>query len=116
MAGETIKPPPRSILRLARSSSDRAETLFSLIDKFGGYGFNKSHSAAYALIAYQTMHLKRAHPAAFYCALFNQQPMGFYSVSTIVEDAKRHDVAVRPVDVTTLPYPGFPTDLQAQMM
>lgn len=61
---------------------------------------HNSHAASFALIAYATAYLKRHHPAEFLCAILNSQPMGFYSPATLVEDAKRHGVEVRPVDVT----------------
>jgi error-prone DNA polymerase len=76
-----------------------AENIFSQIRGFGEYGFPESHAASFALIAYVTAYLRCHHPAAFTCALLNAQPMGFYSPATIVEDAKRHGVVVRPIDV-----------------
>ncbi|MCA9751095.1 MAG: error-prone DNA polymerase, partial [Gemmatimonadetes bacterium] len=76
-----------------------AERIFSQIRGFGEYGFPESHAASFALIAYATAWLKCHHPAAFACSLLNAQPMGFYAPSTIVEDAKRHGVSVRPVCV-----------------
>ncbi len=62
---------------------------------FGNYGFPESHAWSFALIAYATCWLKRHHPAAFYAGLLNAQPMGFYSVSTLVHDARRHGLEVR---------------------
>jgi error-prone DNA polymerase len=76
-----------------------AERIFKQICGFGEYGFPESHAASFALIAYATAYLKRHSPAEFTCALLNAQPMGFYNPATIVEDAKRHGVAVRPVDI-----------------
>ncbi len=76
-----------------------AERVFEQICGFGEYGFPESHAASFSLIAYATAWLRRHYPAAFVCALLNSQPMGFYSVATLVEDAKRHGVAIRPVDV-----------------
>ena len=67
---------------------------------FALYGFPESHAASFALIAYASAYLKRHHPAAFVCALLNNQPMGFYHPSTLVKDAQRHGVRFRPVDVT----------------
>lgn len=61
---------------------------------------HNSHAASFALIAYATAYLKCHYPAEFACALLNAQPMGFYAPATIVDDAKRHGVAVRPVDIT----------------
>ncbi|HLN12312.1 MAG TPA: error-prone DNA polymerase [bacterium] len=60
---------------------------------------HNSHAASFALIAYATAYLKCHFPAEFTCALLNAQPMGFYSPATIIEDAKRHDVTIRPVDI-----------------
>jgi len=76
-----------------------AERIFRQILGFGEYGFPESHAASFALIAYATAWLKCHYPAEFACALLNAQPMGFYAPSTIVEDAKRHGVIVRPVGV-----------------
>jgi error-prone DNA polymerase len=76
-----------------------AERVFEQIRGFGEYGFPESHAASFALIAYATAWLKCNYPTEFACALLNAQPMGFYSPATIVEDAKRHDVMVRPVNV-----------------
>ena len=78
---------------------DFAERLFRQIQGFGIYGFPESHSASFALLAYVSAWLKCHYPAAFYCALLNSQPMGFYSVSQLVQDAQRHQITVLPVDV-----------------
>jgi error-prone DNA polymerase len=75
-----------------------AERVFEQIRGFGEYGFPESHAASFALIAYATAWLKRHYPTEFACALLNAQPMGFYAPATIVEDAKRHGVVVRPLD------------------
>lgn len=80
-------------------SVEYAETLFQQFRGFSHYGFPESHSASFALIAYASAWLKRYHPAAFCAGLLNSQPMGFYAPHTLVEDAKRHGVRVRPVDV-----------------
>jgi error-prone DNA polymerase len=76
---------------------DFAERLFSQMKGFGAYGFPESHSASFALLAYASAWIKCHHPAAFYCGLLNSQPMGFYSVSQLCQDAQRHDVAILPV-------------------
>ncbi|MBK1730781.1 error-prone DNA polymerase [Thiococcus pfennigii] len=78
-----------------------AEQVFEQIRGFGEYGFPESHAASFALIAYATAWLKCHYPDVFACALLNAQPMGFYAPSTIIEDAKRHGLAVRPIDVVT---------------
>jgi error-prone DNA polymerase len=70
------------------------------ITSFALYGFPESHSASFALIAYASSYLKRHHPAAFLVGLLNAWPMGFYSPATLVKDAQRHGVVVRPIDVT----------------
>lgn len=80
-------------------AEDIANEIFKQLEGFAGYGFCKSHAASFALIAYQTMHLKRYHAPAFYCALLNQQPMGFYSPEVIIGDAQRHGVPLLPPDV-----------------
>ncbi|MBQ5949734.1 error-prone DNA polymerase [Massilia sp. ST3] len=76
-----------------------AESIFSQIQGFGEYGFPESHAASFALLAYASSWLKCHEPAAFLCALLNSQPMGFYSPSQLVQDARRHGIEVRPVDV-----------------
>ncbi|MGR9051841.1 MAG: helix-hairpin-helix domain-containing protein, partial [Gammaproteobacteria bacterium] len=78
---------------------DFARRIFQQIKGFGDYGFPESHSASFALLAYVSAWLKCHHPAAFCCALLNSQPMGFYAPSQLVQDARRHGVGVRPVDV-----------------
>ncbi|MGZ0080790.1 error-prone DNA polymerase [Methylomonas sp. YC3] len=82
-------------------STEFAQRIFQQIKGFGDYGFPESHSASFALLAYVSAWLKRHHPAAFCCALLNSQPMGFYGPSQLVQDARRHGVEVRPVDVQT---------------
>ncbi|MES3025843.1 MAG: error-prone DNA polymerase [Pseudomonadota bacterium] len=76
-----------------------AEAIFSQIQGFGEYGFPESHAASFALLAYASSWLKCHEPAAFLCALLNSQPMGFYSPSQLVQDAQRHNIEVRPVDI-----------------
>jgi len=82
-----------------RYTREFAERIYSQILGFGEYGFPESHSASFALIAYVSAWLKRYEPAAFLAALLNSQPMGFYTPSQLVQDARRHGVEVRPVDV-----------------
>jgi error-prone DNA polymerase len=69
------------------------------ITSFALYGFPESHAASFALIAYASAYLKARHPAAFYVALLNAWPMGFYHPATLIKDAQRHGVEVFPVDV-----------------
>lgn len=78
---------------------DFAHRLFEQIKGFGGYGFPESHSASFALLAYISAWMKCHHPAAFLCAILNSQPMGFYSPSQLVQDARRHAITVEPVDI-----------------
>ncbi len=88
---------------------DFAERLFRQIQGFGVYGFPESHSASFALLAYVSAWLKCHYPAAFYCALLNSQPMGFYSASQLVQDAQRHKIKVLPIDVL---YSGWDHSLE----
>ncbi|HSS26401.1 MAG TPA: error-prone DNA polymerase, partial [Usitatibacter sp.] len=76
-----------------------AEQIYQQIQGFGEYGFPESHAASFALLVYVSSWLKCHEPAAFACALLNSQPLGFYSVSSIVQDAQRHGVKVLPADV-----------------
>ena len=78
---------------------DDAEELFRQCAAFASFGFAKSHAAAFARTAYESSFLKLFYPAQFVVGLVNAQPMGFYPVEVLVNDAKRHGVAVLPVDV-----------------
>ncbi len=78
-----------------------AERVFQQIQGFGEYGFPESHAASFALLSYAGAWLRRHYMTEFTCALLNAQPMGFYSTATIVDDARRHGLDVRPVDVRT---------------
>lgn len=80
-------------------TEDIAETVFDKLKAFGLYSFPKSHAAAFSVLVYQSGWLKRYHPAAFYTALLNNQPMGFWSPAVIVHDAKHHGVPVLPPDI-----------------
>jgi len=85
---------------LARGYTETfARQIFQQILGFGEYGFPESHAASFALLVYVSCWLKRHTPAAFTCALLNSQPMGFYSASQLTQDARRHGVEVRPVDI-----------------
>ncbi len=89
-----------------------ADSIFKQICGFGEYGFPESHAYSFALLAYISAWMKCHEPAIFVAALLNSQPMGFYAPSQLVQDAKRHGVEVRPVDVSasdwdcTLEHPG----------
>jgi error-prone DNA polymerase len=85
---------------LARGyTAEFAESIYSQIQGFAEYGFPESHAASFALLAYASAWLKCHHPAAFLAAVLNSPPMGFYSPSELVQDAKRHGVEVRAVDI-----------------
>jgi error-prone DNA polymerase len=79
--------------------NDKASRIFQALEGFAEYGFCKSHAAGFALLCYQSAWLKRYYPVEFYCALLNNQPMGFYSPEVIVRDAKRHGIEVLPADI-----------------
>ena len=82
-------------------SREAQEQIIQSITSFALYGFPESHAASFALIAYASAYLKCHYLAAFTAALLNNQPMGFYSPATIVKDAQRHGLRVKPVDITT---------------
>ncbi|VTU26994.1 Error-prone DNA polymerase [Variovorax sp. PBL-H6] len=77
-----------------------AEAIFKQVQGFGEYGFPESHAASFALLVIVSSWLKLHEPACFLAAMLDSQPMGFYSPSQLVQDARRHGVEVRPVDVT----------------
>ena len=81
-----------------------AEELFRQVAAFASFGFAKSHAAAFARTAYESAFLKLFYPAQFLVGLINAQPMGFYPVEVLVNDAKRHGVAVLPVDINAIAY------------
>jgi error-prone DNA polymerase len=76
-----------------------ADAIFQQIHGFSEYGFPESHAASFALLVYASCWIKMHHPAEFLAAMLNSQPLGFYSPSQLVQDAKRHGVEVRAVDV-----------------
>ncbi|MGH2407560.1 MAG: OB-fold nucleic acid binding domain-containing protein [Candidatus Limnocylindrales bacterium] len=76
-----------------------AEELYRQVAGFASFGFNKSHAAAFARTAYESAFLKLAYPAQFVTGLINAQPMGFYPVEVLINDAKRHGVPILPVDL-----------------
>ena len=106
-SGGDMNPHRERIRRLMEGknySSEFIDQIFEQIKGFGAYGFPQSHAASFAKLVYISCFLKRHEPAAFACALLNAQPMGFYSASQIVQDARRGSaqrdgVAVLPVDV-----------------
>ncbi|HKT97506.1 MAG TPA: error-prone DNA polymerase [Paraburkholderia sp.] len=80
-------------------TEDFANRICKQIEGFGDYGFPESHAASFALLVYTSSWLKRYEPAAFLAGLLNSQPLGFYSPSQLVQDAKRHGVKVRAPDI-----------------
>ncbi|MDR0775122.1 MAG: error-prone DNA polymerase [Azonexus sp.] len=76
-----------------------AERIVAQIQGFGEYGFPESHAASFALLIYASAWIKCHHPAVFLCSLLNSQPMGFYSPSMLIQDARRHSVVVLPPEV-----------------
>ena len=81
-----------------------AEELFRQVAAFASFGFAKSHAAAFARTAYESSFLKLFYPAQFLVGLINAQPMGFYPVEVLVNDTKRHGIAVLPVDLNASSY------------
>lgn len=78
---------------------DQAQRIYAHIEAFADFGFAESHSISFALLVYVSAWLKLHYPAAFLAGLLQSQPMGFYAPRTLVEDARRHGVEVRPADV-----------------
>jgi error-prone DNA polymerase len=76
-----------------------AAQIFKQLTAFANYGFPESHAASFALLVYASAYLKRYYAPEFFCAMLNAQPMGFYSPATLLYDAQRHGVEVRPVDL-----------------
>ena len=101
--------------RIIKGMTDRgyelkfAKAICEQIKGFGEYGFPESHSASFALLTYSSSWIKCHEPAVFLCALLNSQPMGFYSPSQLVQDARRHGVVVREIDVSIS---GWETSLE----
>ncbi|MFT4705800.1 MAG: error-prone DNA polymerase, partial [Bradymonadia bacterium] len=92
----------RLVRRMVAKGIERefAERVFEQIRGFGEYGFPESHAASFALISYATCYLRCHFLPPFVCALLNSQPMGFYSPATILDDARRRGLQIRPIDVT----------------
>jgi DNA polymerase III alpha subunit len=91
-------------MRQPGMTEEIAEELFRQVAAFASFGFAKSHAAAFARTAYESSFLKLFYPAQFLVGLINAQPMGFYPVEVLVNDAKRHGVAVLPVDINRSTY------------
>src|SRR5690606_39084413 len=101
-SGRIEKHRERLITRMEAKGISRelAERVSDQIRGFGEYGFPESHAASFALIAYATSWMRKHYLPEFTCSLLNAQPMGFYSPATIVGDAQRHGLEIRPIDVT----------------
>jgi error-prone DNA polymerase len=91
-------------MRQPEMTEEIAEELFRQVAAFASFGFAKSHAAAFARTAYESSFLKLFYPAQFLVGLINAQPMGFYPVEVLVNDAKRHGVSVLPVDINASSY------------
>ena len=97
---------PRLIEGMVSNGIDRdaAQNLFHMLEGFADYGFPESHAASFALLAYASAYIKCHYPAIFGAAILNVQPMGFYSTEVLVNDAKRHKVVVKPIEVNASEY------------
>src|SRR2546425_12402672 len=80
-------------------TGEAAEEIVHAITSFALYGFPESHASSFALLAYASAYLKVHHPAAFYAALLNNQPIRFYHPATIVKDAQRPGLRILPDDI-----------------
>jgi error-prone DNA polymerase len=89
----------REGLRENGISVEYAEQICAQIEGFGEYGFPESHAASFARLVYVSAWLKCHYPAAFTASLLNSQPMGFYSARSLIADARRHDIEIRPICV-----------------
>lgn len=86
-------------MRANNFAEEAIATITHQLRAFANYGFPESHAASFSLLVYASAYLKRYYAPEFYCAMLNAQPMGFYSPATLVNDAVRHGVVVRPVDL-----------------
>ncbi len=87
-------------MRERRVPEEKIEQVVQSVSSSAHYGFPESHAISFGLLAYASTYLKAHYPAEFYVALLNNQPMGFYSPATLIQDAKRHGIRIRPVDVS----------------
>jgi error-prone DNA polymerase len=94
-----IEPALRQGMTKRGIAHDVQEQIVKQLTAFANYGFPESHSASFALLVYASAYLKRYYAPEFFCALLNSLPMGFYAPGTLVHDARRHAVEVRPVDL-----------------
>ncbi len=100
---------PKLIDGMVANGIDRAaaEQLYHMLQGFADYGFPESHAASFALLSYASAYVKCHEPAVFLAAILNVQPMGFYSTEVLVNDARRHAVAVAPVEVNASEFWSF---------
>jgi len=100
---------PKLVTGMVDNGIDRAaaEQLFHMLEGFADYGFPESHAASFALLSYASSYLKCHESAIFLAAILNVQPMGFYSTEVLVNDARRHGVVVKPVEVNASEYFSF---------
>ena len=77
----------------------KANQVFDLLEKFAGYGFNKSHAAAYAIVAYQTAYLKGNHPVEFLCAMMTNDMSSTDKLAQFIQEARQLGIEVKPPDV-----------------
>jgi error-prone DNA polymerase len=100
---------PRLVNGMVANGIERevADRLFHMLEGFADYGFPESHAASFALLAYASAYVKCHEPAIFCAAILNVQPMGFYSTEVLVNDARRHGVAVEPVTVNASEWWSF---------
>lgn len=89
----------RVALAATSTTPEASERILNALSSFALYSFPESHALSFALIAYTSAYLKLYRPAEFYVGLLNAQPMGFYSPATLIQDARRHGIAVKPVCV-----------------
>jgi error-prone DNA polymerase len=100
---------PRLVEGMIANGIDReaADQLFHMLEGFADYGFPESHAASFALLAYASAYVKCHEPAVFLAAILNVQPMGFYSTEVLVNDARRHGVVVKSVEVNASEFWSF---------
>jgi error-prone DNA polymerase len=103
---------PKLVEGMVQNGIDRgaAEQLFHMLEGFADYGFPESHAASFALLSYASSYVKCHEPAIFLAAILNVQPMGFYSTEVLVNDARRHGVLVKAVEVNASEYWSFVDD------
>jgi error-prone DNA polymerase len=100
---------PKLVDGMVQNGIDReaAHQLFHMLEGFADYGFPESHAASFALLTYASSYVKCHEPAVFLAAILNVQPMGFYSTEVLVNDARRHGVRVKPVEVNASEFWSF---------